>query len=395
MDSGLLIALLNPSFALVLAAAFCVLWHYQRRRYVAVLAVGYFCAGAGFLLQYFSLPFGFTATKLVSNACFLGAGSCIAGAIVARCGRRVPLAAILVLALGGMATLCWFTFVADNLTWRIFVINFALGGISLVAGVELRHVRRNGPMETALLAFSLLAATNFLVRTVLVIGLHGAFADYKDFYASTYWTTALLSHAVLSLLLALTLLGAAALDEVAMLSSDARTDPLSRLFNRRGFEECAAQVLDRCDRAGLPVALVLADLDHFKSINDIYGHQAGDRVIADFAGRLQMAAGTRGVAGRLGGEEFAVVLPNVDIAAARALAEAVRVAFSAGTVDGLPVGVRITASFGVASRSGNEPLEPLLRRADEALYKAKQNGRDSVRISYERPQAVPELKLAG
>lgn len=395
MDSSLLIALLNPSIALVLATAFFVLWFHQRRRYMAVLAAGYFCAAAGFFLQYFSLPFGFTATKLLSNACFLSAGSCIAGAIVARCGRRVPLAAIVVLAFGGMAALCWFTFAAPNLTLRIYVVNFALGGISLIAAAELRHTRRNGPLETALLVFSLLAATNFFVRTVLIISLHGAFTSYDDFYRSTYWTTSLLSHAVLSLLLALTLLGAAAMDVVTMLSSDARTDPLSRLFNRRGFEERAALLLDRCDRAGLPAALVLADLDHFKAINDIYGHQAGDRVIADFAGRLQTAAGAPGVAGRLGGEEFALVLPNVDIAAARALAEAVRVAFSAGTVDGLPVGARITASFGVATRSGSEPLEPLLRRADEALYKAKQNGRDSVRISFERPQPMPELKLAG
>ncbi|THF57379.1 GGDEF domain-containing protein [Ollibium composti] len=396
MDSRLLIALLNPSIALVLATAFSVLWFYQRqRRYLAVLATGYVCAASGFLLQYFILPFGFTATKLISNIGFLAAGSCIAGAIIARSGRRVPFAAIGVLALGGLASLCWFMFVFSNITWRIFAINFALGGISLLAAAELRHVRRNGPIETVLLVFSLVASANFFVRTVLVIGLHGAFADYEDFYRSTYWTTALLSHAVLSLLLALTLLSAAALDVVTTLSSDARTDPLSRLFNRRGFEERAAVLLDRCDRAGMPVALVLADLDHFKAINDIYGHQAGDRVIADFAGRLQQAAGSRGVAGRLGGEEFALILPGTDLAAARMLAEAVRVAFSSGMVDGLPSGVRITASFGVASRSGNEPLEPMMRRADEALYKAKQNGRDSVRMSYERPYTAPELKLAG
>jgi len=396
LDTSLLIALLNPSIALVLAAAFLILWLYQQsRRYLAVLAVGYLASAIGFLLQYFSLPFGFEATKLASNICFAAAGSCIAGSIVARSGRPVPFVAIGVFAAGGLAALCWFLFVVPDLTWRIYAINFALGGVSLVAAAELRHVRRNGPTEMILFALALLAGVNFLVRTVLVISLHGAFADYTDFYDSTYWTTALLSHAVLSLLLALTLFTAAALDVMARLTSDARTDPLSRLFNRRGFEERAALLLDRCSRAGFPAALVLADLDHFKSINDIYGHQAGDRVITDFAGRLQMAAGSRGVAGRLGGEEFAIVLPFADLAAARMAAEAVRTAFSSGMVDGLPSGVRITASFGVAARSGDEGLAPLMRRADEALYKAKQNGRDSVRISYERPPAAPDLKLAG
>ncbi|MBN9275580.1 MAG: diguanylate cyclase [Mesorhizobium sp.] len=396
MDSNLLIALLNPSVALVLAAAFLVLWRYQRpRRYLAVLAAGYCCAAVGYLLQYFPLPTVFAVSKILSGVGFICAGCLIVGAIIARCGRPVPVPALGVLAAGGLAGFVFFLVAVPNLTWRVYAINFALGGISLVAAAELRHVRRNGPAEAILFGLSLLAGANFLVRTVLVISLHGAFASYEDFYASTYWMTSLLSHAVLSLLLALTLFTAAALDVMAGLTTDARTDPLSRLFNRRGFEERASLLLERCSRADFPVALVLADLDHFKSINDVYGHQSGDRVIADFAGRLHMAAGNRGVAGRLGGEEFAVVLPFADLAAARMLAEAVRTAFSAGMVDGLPPGVRITASFGVAARSGDEGLEQLMRRADEALYKAKQNGRDSVRISYERPQPPPALKLAG
>ncbi len=396
MGPRLLIALLNPSIALVLATAFLVLWFYQRqRRYLAVLTAGYFCVAIGFLLQYFTLPVGFVATKFISNAAFIVAGGCVAGAIVARCGRRVPFVALGLMGAGGMAAFGWFTFVADDLTWRIYAVNFALGGVSLVAAAELWRIRRNGPMEKALFVFSLLAAVNFLVRTVLVIHLYGSFTSYDGFYKSTYWTTALLSHAVLSLMLALTLFSAAALDVMTTLSSDARTDPLSRLFNRRGFEERAALLLDRCTAAGQPVALVMADLDHFKAINDIYGHQAGDRVIADFAGRLHVAAGPKGVAGRLGGEEFALVLPSADLAAARTLAEGVRTAFSSGMVDGLPPGVRITASFGVAARSADEGLDLLMRRADEALYKAKQNGRDSVRISYERPRAVPDLKMAG
>lgn len=396
MNTGLLIALLNPSIALVLAAAFYVLWLYQRpQRYLAVLAIGYVCAAVGFLLQYFTLPIGFDASKIISNVNFIIAGSCIAGAIVARCGRPVPVFAIGTLAAGGLAVFGFFLLVVPSLTWRIYAVNFALGGISLVAAAELRHVFRKGPTEACLFALTLLAGANFLVRTVLVISLHGAFAGYDDFYTSTYWTTAVLSHAVLSLLLALTLFTAAALDVMARLTTDAHTDPLSGLYNRRGFEDRAAALLDHCSRSGLPAALVLADLDHFKAINDVYGHQAGDRVIADFAGRLQAAAGSGGTAGRLGGEEFAVVLPFADLAAARMLAEAVRVAFSSGTVDGLPPGVRITASFGVAARSGDEGLEPLMRRADEALYKAKQNGRDSVRISYERPPSVPDARLAG
>ncbi|MBZ9700372.1 MULTISPECIES: sensor domain-containing diguanylate cyclase [unclassified Mesorhizobium] len=398
MDTGLLIALLNPTIALALGAAFLVLWFYQRHRpYLAVLAVSYSLAAAGFLFQHFTLPVGLAPSKLLSNLCFCVAGSCLAGAIVARHGRRVPYAGLCVLASGGMAAFCWFLFVQPDLTWRVLVINFALGGISLVAAAELRKVRGNGPTENILFVLALLAGLNFFVRTLAVIVAHGPFATYDELYTSSYWTTALLSHALLSLLIALCLFSAAALDVMKALKVETYTDPLSRLLNRRGFEQRAALLLQRCAAAKLPVALVLADLDHFKALNDLHGHAAGDRVIADFAAKLRAAAGTRGEAGRIGGEEFAVLLPLTDLAAARLLAEAVRVAYSAGGVDGLPPGTKVTASFGVAARSGDEALEPLMRRADEALYKAKKNGRDSVRLSYERPETlfVPEPLKAG
>ncbi|RUU33395.1 GGDEF domain-containing protein [Mesorhizobium sp. M6A.T.Ce.TU.002.03.1.1] len=385
MDTGLLVALLNPTIALALGAVFLVLWFYQRHRpYLAVLAASYSLSAAGFLLQYFTLPVGMAPTKLLSNTCFTFAACCLCSAIVARYGRRVPYVGIGVLAGGGLTAFCWFLFVQPDLTWRILAMNFGFGGLSLLVAAELRPVRGRGPTEMILFVLSLLSGLNFFVRTLAVIVAHGPFTSYDGFYASSYWTTALLSHALLSLLIALCLFCAAALDVMKALKAEAYTDPLSGLLNRRGFEERARLLLLHCATAKMPVALVLADLDHFKALNDLHGHAAGDRVIADFAAKLLSAAGTGGVAGRIGGEEFAVLLPLSDLGAARLFAEAIRTLYSAGSVDGLPPGTRVTASFGVTARTGDEGLEPLMRRADEALYKAKGNGRDSVRLSYER-----------
>ncbi|MER9160340.1 MULTISPECIES: GGDEF domain-containing protein [unclassified Mesorhizobium] len=398
MDTGLLIALLNPTIALALGAAFLVLWSYQRHRpYLAVLAISYSLSAAGFLLQYFTLPIGMPLTKLTSNICFTIAACCLSSAVIHRYGRKVPSVGIAVLAGGGLASLCWFLFVAPDLTWRILAMNFAFGGISLLVAAELRPVRNNGPTEKILFVLSLLSGVNFFVRTLAVVIAHGPFASYDGFYGSSYWTTALLSHALLSLLIALCLFSAAALDVLKALKTETYTDPLSGLLNRRGFEERGMLLLQHCASARFPVALVLADLDHFKALNDVHGHGAGDRVIADFAAKLRSAAGARGVAGRIGGEEFAVLLPLSDLAAARLFAEAVRTVYSAGHVDGLPPGTKVTASFGVAARSGGEALEPLMRRADDALYKAKKNGRDSVRLSYERPETafLPEPLKTG
>lgn len=385
LDTGLLTGLLNPTIALALGAVFLMLWFYQRHcPYLAVLAASYWLSAAGFLLQYFTLPIGMAPTKLLSVTCFTIAASGLAGAIVTRYGRRVPFVAIGFLASGGLAAFCWFMFIQPDLTWRILAMNFAFGGLSLVVAAELRVVRDRGPTEMMLFVLSLLSGLNFVARTLVIVIAHGPYQSYDGFYASSYWTTALLSHALLSLLIALSLFCAAALDVMKTLKAEAYTDPLSGLLNRRGFEERATHLLRHCATAKLPVALVLADLDHFKAVNDLHGHAAGDRVIADFAAKLRSAAGTSGVAGRIGGEEFAVLLPLSDLGAARLFAEAIRTLYSARSVDGLPPGTRVTASFGVAARTGEEGLEPLMRRADEALYKAKRNGRDSVRLSYER-----------
>ncbi|MBZ9737015.1 GGDEF domain-containing protein [Mesorhizobium sp. CA18] len=389
MDTGLLIALLNPTIALALGAAFLVLWSYQRHRpYLAVLGASYCLSAPGFLLQYFTLPIGVALTKLVSNICFTIAACCLASAIIARYGRRVPYVGIGIVTGGGLAAFIWFMFVQPDLTWRVLAMNFGFGALSLLVGAELRTVRHNGPTEKILLVLSLLSGLNFIARTLVVVIAHGPFPSYDGFYGSSYWTTALLSHALLSLLTALCLFTAAALDVMRALKDETHTDPLSGILNRRGFEERANLLLDECGKAGFPVALVLADLDHFKALNDRHGHEAGDRVIADFAAKLRSATGARGAAGRIGGEEFAVLLPLSDLGAARLFAEAIRAFYSAGAIEGLPPGVRVTASFGVAARSGREGLMPLMRRADEALYKAKKNGRDSVRLSYERPETA-------
>lgn len=388
MDTGLLIALLNPGITIVLSGAFLVLWLHQRDQpYLAALVIAYASSAIGFLLQYFMLPIGFEANKLLSAVAFTVGVASAGGAIVVRYGRKVPWLGIGVPAALGLGTFCWFLFVQPNLTWRILSINFAFGAISLVVAFELRKAAKASLADRFLLALTLLVAANFILRTLLITAMRGGFVSEADFHASTYWTTALLSHALLSLMLALALLTAAALDTVTALKTDSLTDPLSGLLNRRGFEERAVLLLDRCAEVNLPVALILADLDHFKSINDIHGHEAGDRVIVDFAGRLRQAAGGRGIAGRLGGEEFAVLLPLSDLGAARLFAEAVRSVFSTGAIDGLPFGTKVTASFGVAARTAAEPLAPLLRRADDALYKAKQSGRDSVRLAYERSGA--------
>lgn len=395
MDNELFIALLNPAIALTLAAAFFLLWLYRRHRlHLLMVAVAYAGSAMGFLLQYFVLPVGLPVSRLLSVLSFTVAVFALAGAIVARYGRKPSWGQMGLLGLGGIAGFSWFMFVEPDLTWRVFAINFAFGGICLVVAADLRALTQKGAVERMITALALLSAANFLVRPVLAMALFGPYHGYEGFYTSFYWTTAVLSHAVFSLLIALSLFTDEALVMMHKLHSDSLTDPLSGLLNRRGFEARASALIGACTRTNLPVALIVSDLDRFKALNDRHGHAAGDRVIAEFAARLRMAAGTRAVAGRMGGEEFAVLLPMADLAAARLFAEAVRAVFSNGPIDGLPPEIRVTASFGIAGRSGEESLAELTCRADEALYHVKRGGRDGVRVSYQHaPDMLPSAAL--
>lgn len=152
------------------------------------------------------------------------------------------------------------------------------------------------------------------------------------------------------------------------------TDPLTGIMNRRHFLEKAAQLSAQKDE--VPVAVLVLDLDNFKSINDRFGHSAGDVVLTEFTRRCLDVIGDRGLFARFGGEEFVMLLNDMTETSALALAEQVRAATDAApfVVQGSPLTTSV--SIGIAMRSGGELLEHTISRADEALYIAKRAGRN-------------------
>jgi diguanylate cyclase (GGDEF)-like protein len=154
-------------------------------------------------------------------------------------------------------------------------------------------------------------------------------------------------------------------------------DPLTGSYNRRAFVELAERQLARARRDGAPAALLAIDLDHFKQVNDRYGHAAGDRVLADFAARLRHAMRAGDLPARIGGEEFCVLLAGASLGEACAAAERLRAAVESPPLGELPAPT--TVSIGVAASPGcGSTLDGLLRRADERLYQAKREGRNRV-----------------
>lgn len=163
------------------------------------------------------------------------------------------------------------------------------------------------------------------------------------------------------------------------LQEQAIHDPLTGLYNRRYLDEALRRELALAKRKGYAVSLVMGDIDHFKAVNDTYGHQAGDEVLKAFAAMLQQKLRASDICCRYGGEEFLLVMPEVPEGAAGQRAEQMRLAIQETPVrlTGGPIG--ITASFGIASfPQHGEDGDQLTRAVDVALYEAKNFGRNRV-----------------
>jgi diguanylate cyclase (GGDEF)-like protein len=286
--------------------------------------------------------------------------ACVAVSIRATC-------AVLVTGLAAFPVLCWFQ--PQAMTWNLM------------------------SLALMLMAVYVIFPNRFIYAVGIALGASLAFA------AMVLIQGALLPEDVVSLVLLLMLgntLGYIAARRFHLAQREqfrsslligqlAERDPLTGCYNRRILQQgMLVRELARASGDGLALSVILCDLDHFKRINDTHGHAAGDQLLRQFADLLTMLAGRAGTVIRYGGEEFLIVLPETDAAAADALAERMRAALAAGV---MPVGdgaaVSATASFGVASlgpRYAGPPLtvDALIGAADEQLYGVKRSGRNGV-----------------
>lgn len=169
----------------------------------------------------------------------------------------------------------------------------------------------------------------------------------------------------------------------------AERDPLTDVFNRRSFMNLFDKALSQGARNGHSVAVLLIDLDHFKAINDSVGHKGGDEALRHFVRTAVSTLRNEDVIGRLGGEEFAILLAGTGLDDALATAERVRAAIEENRLQRAGATIALTASIGVASSRRNDCADAMLDRADQAMYAAKHNGRNRV----ETLDAEPALRL--
>ncbi|WP_336067410.1 GGDEF domain-containing protein [Nitratireductor rhodophyticola] len=368
--------LIGPTIMLVFAIGFIWVWLVDRRHgHSATLAGACALFGLGMLSQVLQWPSGVGPNALFSGFLYTLAVALASEGILRRAGKRLGRVASVLLLGAIMALLWYFAYIQPNLLARIYVQNFSYGAILFIVALRILPTRNAGRADHILFWVLLAFALQFFPRTLLTAGgslpmLSMAPGD------SLFWQTLQLSLSVMGAALALTVLATILTDVMDELRHDRDRDVLTGVLNRRGFEEQANRHVKSRRRA--PLSLIVCDLDHFKQINDTHGHHVGDAALKAFGDMLQNCARSSDIVGRIGGEEFALLLPHTDIEGARDLAERLRSGLSSSTLAINQKSVRLSASFGIVHKNADDDLATLLRRADDHLYRAKQAGRDRV-----------------
>lgn len=373
---------------LILAIAFYFLWlHRRSATYALLAAAGYASSALGFLIQDVLPGLPMQLHRIPSNLAFMLTGLLVCAAILSRFRIAVPYRFMAALVAAGMAGQCWFLFVRPDLPARIVIVSACAGAMLILTAFRLYRADKPHLLDRLFFGFVIVVAANNLMRGVSAMAMRGELLPHTGLEDTAYWSSVQFSQAMLSIVLALAFMVSVALELIGELRHEACTDKLSGLLNRRGFEEQAAAALKRCAESGVTATLLVADLDHFKAINDTCGHAVGDQVIAGFGDLIRRTVGDGMVAGRIGGEEFAVLMPETGMGAAMAHAERMRHQLARTCRDVLPSKLAPSVSLGVCVADPGKDLHDLIRDADQALYEAKNAGRN--RVQPFMPQRLP------
>jgi diguanylate cyclase (GGDEF)-like protein len=381
MSAASFLLAINLLFAGLFATAFGIVAVYYRSAGAKWMSIAY-ATGMGYVLLEFALPFQVNATPVVYLifATFLIVLAFSTIALARHYQTRPPL-----LALAAVIALSLFV--------NLFTIesprDWLLGGLvyqgpytlmQLTTIWVVANARKHRALDKTLIAMLGISALHFLMKPFLAAFL-GSGPSPQSYINTLYAAVSQSTGAVIMTSVGLLILLIIVRDMMAEVTERSETDTLSGLLNRRGFDEQAEKGRAMAARASAPAVVIVADLDHFKRVNDTYGHDAGDAAIAAFAAVLRKSFDMRAIIGRRGGEEFAVMWPGADLRAARGAAAQVRQALANMSAAERGTPEPITASFGIAAMHAGDSLSYMMRRADGALYDAKARGRDRASIA--------------
>ncbi len=371
MDAKDLLFYLPLTVFMGLASFFLLLWRVGLASSWQWSA-GFLQTGLGFGLSTFPMEPQFD--QLASGILFIGAAYCYGSALMIHFGVDRMTLVRRGLALSFLVPHIYFVFIDPNLRLVLFAIEMVFSSLLAIAVFKVVGRSKNAA-DRFLIFASFLATLDSLVRGVVFTFIYPTGEAMSEFVESAYNLSVHVTTLTICLLFPFSAITALALKSVDKHRLAAARDPMTGLLNRRGFEMAVEQMAKSGKSAG---SVVVADIDHFKAINDSQGHDVGDQVIIDMARRLKQMACENTVLARFGGEEFVVLLPGASEADAKHWAETMRKSLKDTSITRLH-GQSFTASFGVSEVADlKHDVLTAIGCADEALYLAKRNGRDRV-----------------
>jgi diguanylate cyclase (GGDEF)-like protein len=382
MGTSNIIVYVPPTLFCIVALAFLLLW--QMKIFSAwQWSAGFAQTALGFVLSTFSIEPVFDAFS--SGLVFIGAAYCYGSALLAHFGVQQMHRERGLFVLAYTLVLAYLVFIEQSLVYQLFLTDMGFAAL-LGLAVCMAARKASRPVDIALVVASAVVVLDSVSRATFFTFFTASSDNFADFANSAYNLAVHVSTITVCMIFPFTALGAIASAAIERHREDAERDPLTGLLNRRGLEHAVA----KRPRSELPSgAIMVCDIDHFKRINDNYGHAVGDKVIAALAQDLQRAFGGSGYVARVGGEEFIVFVPSVTLQDASTLANAVRI--SIGERNWAETGVigGITVSIGLSEVIPEDhALEHAFLRADSALYKAKTGGRNAVAVLDARTTAI-------
>lgn len=370
--------------------AFLIVWRW-RLPAAAWWSAGYFCLSGGFAVTLASNSFQNSLWSILSDLLFVTGCLMFGQALLERWRPSWLLLPRIVI--WGLSVLLFTLAVHfDNVAFELVACNFGcflLIGLPLIAAKG--HLRKMS--DRTLFGAAALVALDNLVSGGTV-GFTLSNTSDADFLSSYYGFLLQALACIFGLFLALAALATQMVDLLARYQREAMIDPLSGLLNRRGFDEAVGQLGPGHRRDG---SLILCDIDHFKAVNDEFGHALGDQVIVVLAEILGQVAPAYAVTARFGGEEFVLFLPDTNAAHAAGIADEVRESFTLAVASRLGLARPLTASFGLSTiQRGDGSILDAIARADSALYDAKARGRNRicVRRALSSPETAPPRMLS-
>ena len=375
--------LLNPLIFLFFGAGFLSISRVQAsshrsRRSAFWFAISYFAAMTVFLLEFARHYFPHFAYTPFTNGLYAVTAICFSIGASLRAGQTPPYR--ILVAIGGSVTIGVVTMAfLDVPVWiRSLTAHFG-NAICFGIGAWAMLSRREGVLEKSIIAFCMINVLHLLSHP-LIVGYFGNWPHrHAEYHASPYLEVFQFGIGMIAVVTAMLLLFSYARELIRQFREQASRDKLTGVLNRHGFETQLEGLVREAYRTHKRVGIIMLDLDHFKAINDGYGHYFGDGVIARFGQLINAHTKQGGIVGRLGGEEFAYVMPVDALAELEATASLLRKRWERCELSFEGVVVPCTASLGIATLGEHEPLRNALIRADEALYLAKASGRNCVR----------------